>query len=144
MEKFQDGSVHNWLNLKWKKKKSILQDSIKLQSCPYSADSWFVVMSLFISTAEWVKCLGFSRGTKKASLRSDVAEGNSEEKPGLDPACGNVVPAAAAAEHHHGAPLAFSRAPPKGKVRLTTWLLQAHDGQSSSSSSSSSLQLGLY
>lgn len=67
-----------------------------------------------------MNCFGFSRGTKKASLRSDVAEGNSEEKLGLDPACENVVPAAAVDEHHHGTPLAFSRAPRKEKVILTT------------------------
>lgn len=99
-------------------------------------------MSLFISTAKWVNCFGFSRGTKKASLRSDVAEGNSEEKLGSDPAYENVVPAAVVDEHNHGTPFAFSRAPRKEKVILTTWLLQARDGQSSSSSSS--LQLGLY
>lgn len=67
-----------------------------------------------------MNCFGFSCGTKKASLRSDVAEGNSEEKLGLDPACEHVVPAAVVGGHNHGTPLALSRAPRKEKVILTT------------------------
>lgn len=46
----------------------------------------------------------------------------------MDPARRSVGPSVVAAEHKHGTPLAFSRAPPKENVALTSRFLQARDG----------------